>query len=99
MGLRVLRTLPVNVGPVLRTALAQLAENSLEKAANTQVWNMTGQPAMSLPLHWTPEGLPVGVQIAGAFGAEEQMFSLAGQIEAAQPWLPRLMAGPVTAAL
>ncbi len=99
VGLRVLRTLPINVGPVLRTVLAQLAENSLEKAANTQVWNMTGQPAMSLPLHWTPEGLPVGVQIAGAFGAEEQMFSLAGQVEAAQPWLPRLMAGPVTAAL
>jgi len=41
----------------------------------------------------------VGVQIAGAFGAEETLFSLAGQIEVAQPWLPRLMAGPVTAAL
>jgi amidase len=99
LGLRAMRTLPVNVGPVLRAALAQLAASSLEKSPNTQVWNMTGQPAMSLPLHWTPAGLPVGVQIAGAFGAEEQMFSLAGQIEAAQPWLPRLLAGPVTAAL
>ncbi len=57
---------------------------------------MTGQPAMSLPLHWTPEGLPVGVQLAGAFGDEELLFSLAGQVERAQPWLPRLM-GPVTA--
>lgn len=99
LGLRAMRALPVNVGPVLRTALGQLAANSLEKAANTQVWNMTGQPAMSLPLHWTAEGLPVGVQIAGAFGAEELLFSLAGQIEAAQPWSPRLMAGPLTAAI
>ncbi len=95
-ALRVLRTLPVNVGPALRAALSQLAANSLDKVANTQVWNMTGQPAMSLPLHWTPEGLPVGVQIAGAFGAEEQMFSLARQVEQAQPWMPRLM-GTVTA--
>jgi amidase len=95
--LRALRTLPLNVGPAIRIALAQLAGPRLEKVANTQVWNMTGQPAMSLPLHWTPEGLPIGVQIAGAFGAEEQLFSLAGQIEGAQPWLPRLTAGPVTA--
>ncbi len=72
---------------------------SLRRRPNTPLWNLTGQPAMSLPLHWTPEGLPVGVQIAGAFGAEEQMFCLAGQIEAAQPWLPRLLAGPVTAAM
>jgi amidase len=96
-ALRVARTLPVNVGPALRAALSQLAANSLDKVANTQVWNMTGQPAMSLPLHWTPDGLPVGVQIAGAFAAEEQMFSLARQVEEAQPWMPRLM-GPVTAA-
>ena len=96
LGLGVMRRLPVNVGPMLRTALAQLAANSLEKVANTQVWNMTGQPAMSLPLHWTPDGLPVGVQLAGAFGAEEQLFSLAGQLERAQPWLPRLKE-PMTA--
>ncbi len=95
--LRALRTLPLNVSPAIRIALGQLAGPRLEKSANTQVWNMTGQPAMSLPLHWTAEGLPVGVQVAGAFGAEEQLLSLAAQVEAAQPWLPRLLEGPATA--
>ena len=76
--------------PTSALLVIEVADNSLEKAANTQVWNMTGQPAMSIPLHWTPTGLPLGVQFAGAFGAEEQLFSLAGQIERVQPWLPRL---------
>ena len=97
IALRTLRTLPVNLGPAIRVALGQLAGARLEKAANTQVWNMTGQPAMSVPLHWTSSGLPVGVQLAGAFGAEEQLFSLAGQLERAVPWLPRLLEGPCTA--
>jgi amidase/6-aminohexanoate-cyclic-dimer hydrolase len=48
--------------------------------------NMTGQPAMSLPLHWTQSGLPVGVMVTAAYGAEELLFSLAGQVEIAKPW-------------
>ena len=67
-------------------------------AADTRVWNMTGRPAMSLPLPWPPEGRPVGVQVAGAFAAEEQMLSPARQVEQAQPWMPRLM-GPVIATI
>jgi amidase len=55
----------------------------------TQMFNMSGQPAASLPLHWTADGLPVGVQIAAAVGEEARLFALAGQIERACPWFGR----------
>jgi len=55
----------------------------------TAAFNASGQPAMSVPLHWTPDGLPVGVHLAAAFGADEMLMSLAGQIEAARPWAAR----------
>jgi len=70
-----------------RTGLAmQLAEKSLAKTPYTQIANLTGRPAMSVPLHWTPDNLPIGVQFIGRFGAEDVLFKLAGQLEQAQPW-------------
>jgi amidase len=55
----------------------------------TSAWNVTGMPAISLPLHWTADGLPVGVMLAARPAEEELLLSLAAQIEAAAPWRDR----------
>jgi amidase len=55
----------------------------------TPLFNTTGQPAISLPLHWTADGLPVGVQFAARLGGEATLLQLASQIEAAAPWSAR----------
>jgi amidase len=55
----------------------------------TPQFNMTGQPAVSLPLHWTPGGLPVGVQLVAAYGREDLLVRIASQLEQAAPWSQR----------
>jgi amidase len=52
-------------------------------------FNATGQPAVSLPLHWTPGGLPVGIQLVAAYGREDLLIRVASQIESARPWATR----------
>ncbi len=53
---------------------------------NTQAFNNTGQPAMTVPLAWSPSGLPIGIQFVAKMGAEATLFRLAGQLEQARPW-------------
>lgn len=78
-------------GRALRLAgvLEQAAEKVFAWIPYTPLFNVTGQPAMSLPLWWNAGGLPVGVQVVGRFGDEATLFQLAGQLEAVRPWRDR----------
>ena len=60
-----------------------------ESTAFTQLFNASGNPSASLPLHWNAQGLPVGTQITGRFGDEATLFQLAAQLEQAEPWSDR----------
>jgi amidase len=55
----------------------------------TSPYNMTGQPAVSLPLHWTDDGLPVGVQVVGRPMEEAIVLRVSAQLERARPWAHR----------
>ena len=55
----------------------------------TSPFNVTGQPAISLPLHWTPQGLPVGVQLVAAFGREDLLLRVGYHLEQAVRWNDR----------
>lgn len=63
-----------------------LAERSLGYISFTVITNMTGQPSMSVPLHRSPDGLPIGVMFAAKLGDEATLFRLAAQLEAERPW-------------
>lgn len=67
----------------------KVADANLKWVPYTQLANVTGRPAMSVPLYWTSAGLPLGVQLVGPLGGEGMMLSLATQLEAARPWMLR----------
>lgn len=67
----------------------ELAEKSLGYISYTVITNMTGQPSMSVPLHWSADGLPIGVMFAARLGDEATLFRLAGQLEQTQPWFAK----------
>jgi amidase len=83
---------PIEIG-ALRPAEGeppiQMLMNSALFVPFTPVWNVTGQPAISLPLHQSDEGLPIGIQLVGPPAGEELLLSLSAQIEQARPWADR----------
>ncbi len=67
----------------------QLAQKSLERTPFTQTANLTGLPAMSVPLFWTGDNLPCGSHFIAPFGEEARLIRLAAQLERAQPWFDK----------
>ncbi|MDP2737249.1 MAG: amidase [Pseudorhodobacter sp.] len=85
-----LTRLPASIGDL---SMADDFESFRRKAgrytAFLAIINASGQPAASVPLHWTDQGLPVGVQLIGRFGAEDTVLRLSAQMESAAPWIDR----------
>ena len=86
----------LGVPPIPLGALNMMTEDvgeymrvSYEYMPGTAIANMTGQPSMSVPLHWNAAGLPVGTMFTGRFGDEATLFRLAAQLEEARPWAER----------
>lgn len=69
--------------------LDDLITQSLGWVPYTQLANLTGRPAISVPLHWTKTGLPLGVQFVGRLGADGDLLALAAALEQARPWFHR----------
>jgi len=80
---------PVPVGYFDEVEPAENFERQKRFTPWTALYNVSGQPAVSLPLYWNAQGLPIGVMLAGRIGDEATLISLSAQVEAARPWKGR----------
>jgi amidase len=80
---------PVPVGYFDEVEPAENFDRQKRFTPYTALYNVSGQPAVSLPLHWNADGLPIGVMLAGRMGEEATLISLSAQVEAAHPWRDR----------
>jgi amidase len=87
--MEVMQRLPIGKLLLEVGALNQMAKKAWAFTPNTALFNATGQPACSVPLHWTADGLPVGVQLVGRFAEDATLFRVASQLERARPWKDR----------
>ncbi|CAB3752910.1 amidase [Paraburkholderia humisilvae] len=87
LQMRVVSTLRIEA--LMRKLLNETADKAFAWAGCTELFNLTGQPAMSVPLYWNTRGLPIGVQFATRNGGEATLLRLAAQLEAARPWFNR----------
>ncbi len=79
----------VHSAALIRKAAKDISARMFDWIPYTPVFNLTGQPAMNVPLYWTQAGLPVGVQFAGRWNEEATLFALAAQLERSRPWRDR----------
>jgi Asp-tRNA(Asn)/Glu-tRNA(Gln) amidotransferase A subunit family amidase len=80
---------PIPIGWLFEET-GEITERLFSFMPNTQPFNNTGQPAMTVPLAWSAAGLPIGIQFVGRVGDEAGLFRLAGQLERARPWYDRV---------
>jgi len=84
LALEVLSRLPVR--PLMKTARRVMGDDAVNRTPNTQLFNITGNPSVSLPIGWSTGGLPIGIQCSAGYRKDALLFSLAGELERERQW-------------